>query len=154
MPSNTPTITMNAIGLVRTEATDAIDTGWSKVTSEIHIKPELSAGLQGLEDWSHIVVIFQMHETAFVPDEHLRSQPQEREDMPEVGVFAQRSRQRPNRIGITAVRVLGVQENVVTVKGLDAIDGTPVLDIKPYAPVYDGVNEPLVPAWFVRLMQF
>jgi tRNA (Thr-GGU) A37 N-methylase len=73
--------------------------------------------------------------------------------MPELGIFAQRSRNHPNRIGITAVRLLGVENNIVRVRGLDAIDGTPVLDIKPYAPVYDGVNDPLVPSWFIRLMQ-
>lgn len=141
------------IGVVHTDVKDAVDTHWGKVVSEIHLREDLVSGLQGLEDWSHLVVIFLMHETQFDPEAHLVRRPQEREDMPEVGIFAQRARHRPNRIGITAVRLLGTEGAVLKVKGLDAIDGTPVLDIKPYAPVYDGVTEPLVPSWFIRLMQ-
>ncbi|MCA9884884.1 MAG: SAM-dependent methyltransferase, partial [Anaerolineae bacterium] len=56
-------------------------------------------------------------------------------------------------LGLTAVRLMDIKDNVITVKGLDAINDTPILDIKPYAPVYDGVQDPLVPAWFIQLMQ-
>jgi tRNA-Thr(GGU) m(6)t(6)A37 methyltransferase TsaA len=146
-------ITMNPIAIVHTEAKDAQDTDWSKVISEIHIDEALLAGLQGLDDWSHIVVIFSMHENKFEPSAHLLSRPRNRDDMPEVGTFAQRSRFTPNTIGITAVQLLEISGTIIRVKGLDAIDGTPVLDIKPYAPFYDGVRDPLVPAWFIRLMQ-
>jgi tRNA-Thr(GGU) m(6)t(6)A37 methyltransferase TsaA len=144
---------MNPIAIVHTEAKDAQDTDWAKVVSEIHIDEALLAGLQGLDDWSHIVVIFSMHENKFEPSAHLLSHPRGRDDMPEVGTFAQRSRFTPNTIGITAVQLLEIKGTIIRVKGLDAIDGTPVLDIKPYAPFYDGVREPLVPAWFIRLMQ-
>ncbi len=94
-----------------------------------------------------------MHEVKFDTAKHLVRHPRDRDDMPEVGIFAQRARYHPNSLGITAVKVLGVEDNVLRVKGLDAIDGTPVLDIKPYAPVYDGVLQPEVPVWFIRLMQ-
>jgi tRNA-Thr(GGU) m(6)t(6)A37 methyltransferase TsaA len=147
------TITMNPVGIVHTEAQDLVDTDWNKVISEIHIDKAFAAGLEGLEDWSHIVVIFSMHETHFNAEEHLVSHPRGRADMPRVGTFAQRSRFTPNTIGITAVQLLAVNDAVIRVKGLDAIDRTPILDIKPYAPFYDGVREPLVPAWFIRLMQ-
>lgn len=147
------TITMNPVGIIHTEAQDTPDTDWKKVISEIHVDEAFAAGLQGLDDWSHIVVIFSMHETNFDSDKHLTNRPRSREDMPEVGVFAQRSRFTPNTIGITAVQLLEVKGTVIRVKGLDAIDSTPVLDIKPYAPIYDGVREALVPAWFIRLMQ-
>lgn len=146
-------ITMTPVGIVHTEAQDAIDTDWGKIISEIYVDEAFTDGLKGLDDWSHIVVIFSMHETPFNAGEHLVNRPRNREDMPEVGTFAQRSRFTPNTIGITAVQLLGVEGNIIRVKGLDAIDGTPVLDIKPYAPFYDGVREALVPAWFIRLMQ-
>jgi tRNA (adenine37-N6)-methyltransferase len=141
------------IGVVRNSVSEAVDDHWGKVISEIHIDDELARGLKGLEDWSHVVVIYYMHSAQFDPAKHLVRRPQEREDMPELGIFAQRARHRPNKIGITAVKVMGIEGSIIRVKGLDAIDGTPVLDIKPYAPVYDGASSPAVPAWFVRLMQ-
>lgn len=145
---------LHPIGVIRNGVTDAVDENWGKVESAIHLDEAYAAGLQGLADWSHIVVIYYMHETTFDPAKHLVRRPRWREDMPEVGIFAQRARYHPNPIGITAVKVLKLQAPVITVRGLDAIDGTPVLDIKPYAPIYDGVRgEPLIPAWFVRLMQ-
>lgn len=142
------------IGIVKSPVKDA-DTveGWGRVTAEIHLQEAFAPGLQGIEDWSHVVVIFYMHEVRFDPQKHLVRRPRNREDMPEVGVFAQRNRHHPNPIGITAVKVLRAADGILTVAGLDAIDGTPVLDIKPYAPVYDRVDEPLIPVWFIRLMQ-
>lgn len=141
------------IGVVQNGVQKAMDANWGKIISEIHIDPPLAPGLKGLEDWSHIIVIYYMHSAHFDPETHLVRRPRDLDDMPESGIFAQRARHRPNKIGITAVKIMGIEKNVIRVKGLDAIDGTPVLDIKPYAPVYDGVSDPAVPAWFVRLMQ-
>ena len=141
------------IGTVVSPVKDAVDAGWGGVVSEIHVNPELASGLKGIMDWSHVVIIFQMHGVSFDREADLVRRPRGQSDMPEVGIFAQRARNRPNGIGITAVKLMRVKDNVLTVKGLDAIDGTPVLDIKPYAPVYDGVYEPEVPVWFIRLMQ-
>lgn len=146
-------IEIEPIGFVRSPVHDPVEENWGKVVSEIHIDEALAPGLKNLEDWSHVVVIFYMHEIRFDPERHLVRRPRGRDDMPQVGAFAHRSRYHPNTIGITAVRMVGVEGNIVRVRGLDAIDGTPVLDIKPYAPVYDGVQEPMVPAWFIRLMQ-
>ncbi len=147
------TLTLQPIGFVRNAVTGAVDEDWGKVISTIELDESLKAGLQGIEDWSHVVVIFYMHETAFDPERHLLRRPRGRDDMPEVGIFAQRARYHPNNIGISAVRIVDHGEGFIRVKGLDAINNTPVLDIKPYAPVYDGVQEPLVPGWFIRLMQ-
>lgn len=142
------------IGTVKSPIKDAETVeGWGSVVSEIHLDHDLAPGLKGIEDWSHVIVIYYMHEVTFDMHKHLVRHPRNREDMPEVGVFAHRARHHPNTIGITAVRIMGVKDNILTVKGLDAIDGTPVLDIKPYAPVYDGVYDPEVPVWFIRLMQ-
>lgn len=148
------TLTLEAIGTVHNEVKEPVDANWHKVTSQLHLRPDLVAGLQGLEDWSHVVVIYLMHQQeAFDVNKHLVRRPRERADMPELGIFAQRARHRPNQMGITAVKLVGVEGHVVTVRGLDAIDGTPILDIKPYAPIYDGVSNPLVPSWFIQLMQ-
>jgi tRNA-Thr(GGU) m(6)t(6)A37 methyltransferase TsaA len=126
---------------------------WSDVVSEIHIDAAYAPGLQGIESWSHVMVVYYMHEAPFDAAKDLVNRPQGRDDMPEIGVFANRSSNRPNGIGVTAVEVVRVEGAVLTVRRLDAIDGTPVLDIKPYAPVYDSVYEPLIPVWFIRLMQ-
>jgi tRNA (Thr-GGU) A37 N-methylase len=72
--------------------------------------------------------------------------------MPEVGIFAQRARHRPNPIGVSAVRLLDVDGCRLRVRGLDAIDGTPILDLKPYVPAFDLVPEAKTPGWLGRLM--
>jgi tRNA (adenine37-N6)-methyltransferase len=71
--------------------------------------------------------------------------------MPEVGIFAQRAKDRPNPLGITVVPLLAVSDEGLVVRGLDAIDGTPVLDVKPYYPHYDRAETPCVPEWVDRL---
>jgi tRNA (adenine37-N6)-methyltransferase len=148
-----PALELMPIGTIHNSVTDPIDEQWNKVISDIHINPDLADGLKGLEDWSHIVVIYVMHQTEFNKAEHLVRRPRGISEMPEIGIFAQRARHRPNLIGITAVKIQRIEGNIIRVKGLDAIDGTPVIDIKPYAPVYDGVSNPLVPSWFLQMMQ-
>ncbi len=123
------------------------------MVSEVHLNEEYAAGLRGLEEFSHAVVVVYLHRAEFDPEAHLRRRPQGRDDMPCVGIFAQRARHRPNPIGITAVEIVGVERNVLTVRGLDAIDGTPVLDVRPYFPAYDRVDAASVPDWVHRLME-
>ena len=72
--------------------------------------------------------------------------------MPKVGILSQRAKNKPNPIGVTAVRIVGVGADDLEVQGLDAINGTPVLDIKPYYPHYDRIDTPKVPEWVDRLM--
>lgn len=146
-------VTLHPVGVVRNTIHDPVDMDWAKVVSELHLDAAYAPGLAGLEDWSHVVVVFVMHRATFDPTADLVRRPRGYDDLPVVGIFAQRSHHRPNLIGTTAVKLLGVDGSVVRVRGLDAIDGTPVLDIKPYAPIYDGATNPMVPAWFVRLMQ-
>ena len=148
-------LNIESIGSVESPVSDAetLDAGWGDVVADIVINPNYARGLTGIEDWSHVLVIFVMHEAPFDPAEHLVFRPKQRADMPAVGAFAQRSRYYPNSIGITVVKVLSVASNRLTVRGLDAINGTPVLALKPYAPVFDNVHDPAVPVWFVRLMQ-
>ncbi|MFQ3646160.1 MAG: tRNA (N6-threonylcarbamoyladenosine(37)-N6)-methyltransferase TrmO [Anaerolineae bacterium] len=146
-------ITLHPVGVVHNDVRELVEVDWAKVVSEIHIDAAYAPGLAGLEDWSHVVVLYVMHRAAFDISTDLVRRPQGNDALPALGIFAQRARRRPNLIGTTAVKLLSVEGNIVRVRGLDAIDGTPVVDIKPYAPVYDGVMNPLVPAWFMRLMQ-
>jgi tRNA-Thr(GGU) m(6)t(6)A37 methyltransferase TsaA len=145
-------VKLEAIGTVRSPVSEGVDEDWGGVIAEIHLADHLAPGLSGLEQFSHVIVVFFMHRSSFNPETDLVRRPQGRPDMPEVGIFAQRAKHRPNPIGVTAVELVGIRGNVVTVKGLDAIDGTPVLDIKPYFPDYDRVEESSVPEWVERLM--
>ena len=144
---------LEPIGTVRSPATDQTDEGWRSVLAEIHLDAALTAGLQGLEQFSHVIVVFFMHQSSFDAGRDLVRRPRGRADMPEVGIFAQRAKHRPNPIGIAAVELIGVEQNVLKVRGLDAIDGTPVLDIKPYFSVFDRVDNARVPDWVDRLME-
>ena len=145
-------ITIEPIGRVSSPVTDPVDTGWGDVVSEVRLRPDLAAGLTGLESFSHVIVVFWMHDAAFDLATQLTRRHRGRADMPETGIFAQRARHRPNRIGITPVKLLGVDGANITVRGLDAIDGTPVLDVKPYMPVFDRVDDATVPEYIDRLM--
>ena len=82
----------------------------------------------------------------------LQRRPQNRDSMPNVGLFSQRSKHRSNPIGVTAVPLVRISGCEVVVRGLDAVNGTPVLDIKPHYPHYDSLVEVRVPEWVDRLM--
>lgn len=123
--------------------------GWRDVITNIVIDEKYKDALMGLEDYSHLIIIYFMHD---VKTCDLRHVPQGKVgEVPEVGIFACRCAQRPNPIGITTVELLGIENNIVKVKGLDVIDGTPILDIKPYTPQYDSVSNAKVPDWVNKL---
>lgn len=144
---------LHPIGSIKSPVTGPVDEHWGSVISEIHLDEAFAAGLKGLEGFSHLIVVFWMHRVTFDPANDLVRRPRGLADMPELGIFAQRARHRPNPIGIAAVELAGIQGNVLRVRGLDAIDGTPVLDIKPYFPVFDRVDRAVVPEWVERLME-
>ena len=140
------------IGEVKSSVTEAVDMNWGEVVSEIVLKPEYAPGLLGLEDFSHAMILTFLHEAKYDPDVHLRRHPQENTDNPLLGIFAQRARHRPNRIGVTACEIVEVTENSVKVRALDAIDRTPVIDVKPYVPVYDR-KDASIPEWMENMMK-
>jgi tRNA-Thr(GGU) m(6)t(6)A37 methyltransferase TsaA len=105
-------------------------------TSQIVVEPEFAAGLLGLEPGTDILVLFHFHRIE--PDEiELQLHPRHNPANPVRGVFATRSQFRPNRLGVTVAHIEAVAGNVITVSGLDAQDGTPVLDLKPFVPYFD-----------------
>ncbi len=140
------------IGTVRSPVKEPVDKNWGEVVSQIDIDSKFAPGLLGIDSFSHVIVVFGMHEASWSPESDLVRRPQGRPDMPLVGIFAQRARHRPNPIGITSVKLLSAEAGSLTVKGLDAIDGTPVFDIKPYFPQYDLVADARYPEWVDRLM--
>jgi tRNA (adenine37-N6)-methyltransferase len=141
------------IGYVQSPVTEPVDENWGAIVSRIHLTEDLGRGLKGLEEFSHLVIVFHMHQASHDPNTDLVRRPQGRADMPEVGIFAQRAKHRPNPIGITAVKLLEIQSSTLIVSGLDAIDGSPVLDIKPYVPQFDRVGNPRVPNWMKKLLK-
>jgi tRNA-Thr(GGU) m(6)t(6)A37 methyltransferase TsaA len=147
------TLKLEPIGIVRNGVTGARDEEWGRVVSEIELAPELADGLVGLAQFSHVVVLFVMHEARFDAVTHLTRRPRDRTDMPLVGVFAQRARHRPNPIGVTTVELKRVEGSSLFVRGLDAIDGTPVLDVKPHVPGFDAPAHPRLPEWVTRLLE-
>jgi tRNA-Thr(GGU) m(6)t(6)A37 methyltransferase TsaA len=147
------TLNIESIGTVKSPVKEGVDEDWGGVVSEIHIEERYAPGLVGLNGFSHLLVVFFMHKSTFEEGAHLQRRPQGRQDMPLIGIFAQRAKHRPNPIGVTAVELLVVRGNTITVRGLDAIDGTPVLDVKPYFPAYDCRVEARTPGWVDELMR-
>ena len=143
-------VEFEVIGFVHNGREDPTDTHWD-IESTIVLDPRFADGLLGLEEYSHAIIVFYMERDDPEPST-MRQRPRLRDDMPYVGVFAARGRMRPNRIGITAVEVLAVEADRVRVRALDALNGTPVLDIKPYVPAIDRRNA-TVPEWADRLLQ-
>ena len=145
---------VHPIGSVKCPVTEMSQGGWAKVDSEIHLDARYAAGLQGLEGFSHVIVVFFLDRAqGFDPATQLLRRPRGMQDMPEIGVFAQRTKFRPNPIGVTAVKLLGIAGNIVKVRGLDALDGTPVLDLKPYLPPFDRVDDVKTPLWVGHVME-
>lgn len=143
------TIRLKPLGVAQNRVKRPILSGWQDVVTEIVIDKKFAKGLDGVEDYSHIIVVYWMDQEK---ECHLRHHPQGRADVPFVGIFACRCPQRPNRIAFSTVRLVSRKANVIKVKGLDILDSTPVIDIKPYTPQYDEVNEPKVPSWVNKLV--
>ena len=141
------------IGVVKGPVAEPRDDDWGDIVSEVHLDQDLTPGLAGIEQFSHALIVYWMHKSSFQADTDLVRRPRGRQDMPERGIFAQRAKNRPNPIGVTAVRIVGLRGAVLSVKGLDAIDGTPVLDVKPYVPPFDTRADATVPEWMKRLME-
>lgn len=120
--------------------------------SEIIIDKELEDLLEGIEEFSHILVLYWAHKIPENKRSLSKVHPMGRKDLPLVGIFATCSPVRPNPILVTAVRLLDRQGNILKVKGLDAIDETPVLDLKPYNPRFFKVEDLILSPWMDKIM--
>lgn len=128
-----------AIGIVRTPFRDPaatpIQAAFSTAHGTVEVSPEFRDGLPALAEFSHIILIYRFHQAA---GEELSERPLI--DGAEAhGIFATRHFNRPNRLGISVVRLIGIGGTTLTLEGIDLLDGTPVLDIKPYIPAFDCI---------------
>jgi tRNA-Thr(GGU) m(6)t(6)A37 methyltransferase TsaA len=146
-------ITLTPIGTVRSSRTDLRDDHWDQVTAEIELAHDLDPeALLGLEDFSHAEVLFHFDRVPEASVERRSRRPRGNPQWPQVGIFAQRGSARPNRIGATIVRILAREGRVLRVAGLDAADGTPVLDIKPVMREFLPREPVRQPSWASELM--
>lgn len=140
---------MQPIGVVKNDVPeDEVSRQRATMVSEIIINDEWADALTGIEEYSHIFVLFWMHKKPDTPVEQL-IHPRGNKDLPLSGVLATRVRNRPNQIGMAVAELLSRDGNILTVKRLDAYDGTPIVDIKPYDD-YDAVDTISVPEWWAK----
>ena len=143
------TIVLKPIGYVKSKATeDEFRKNRKNIVSKVILEKRLTRALLGIENFSHIYVIYFMHGIQRAERLELRRHPRRRKDLAKVGVLAIREPARPNPIGLTIIELLGRKGNVLKVKGLDALNESPVLDIKPYDHM-DVIRDIKVPDWWL-----
>jgi tRNA-Thr(GGU) m(6)t(6)A37 methyltransferase TsaA len=142
-------IVLKPIGYVKTKAVGK-EVKDKTTIAQIIINDDLLEGLEGIAEFSHVFVLFYLNQIAPKQRLTLKVHPRGRLDLPLLGVFATRTMLRPNPIGLTLVELLQVEGNILTVRGLDAYDGTPVLDVKPYDS-WDAAKDAKFPDWWNKL---
>jgi tRNA (adenine37-N6)-methyltransferase len=150
MSANEPELTLEPIGWVTEGPACPPEAGWEEREAIVEIEPAWAEALEGIEDFSHIWLLWWLN-LRDQPPEALRVHPEGHRELPLVGIFATRSPHRPNPLGMTAVELLGRDGRRLRVRGLDACQGTPVLDIKPYLRRGDQIPEATMSAWVEQL---
>ncbi|HVV82328.1 MAG TPA: SAM-dependent methyltransferase [Kofleriaceae bacterium] len=146
-------ITLVPIGVVRGGRTLPVDDAWAAETCTIELDGRFGPdALAGLADFSHVEVVYHFHQVAEADVVSGARHPRGRADWPAVGIFAQRGRTRPNRLGVSIAEVVSVDGTTLALRGLDAIDGTPVLDLKPVMSGFAPRGPVREPAWARELM--
>lgn len=148
-------IELEPIGYVHCSRQDVRNDDWDAETTSITLDAERygSEALAGLDTFSHVEVIFFFDRVEPATIEVGARHPRGNVELPLVGIFAQRGKNRPNRLGLTIARVLRVDGSTVHVSGLDALDGTPVLDLKPYFAEFGPRGDVRQPDWATDLMR-
>ena len=139
-------IPITPIGVVRNGEHDPARRDWSRVRSRIELQPELAPALGGLDGFSHVIVVGWLDRIPEELRERRQAHPGGDERLPLLGALTLRGA-RPNPIAVTVCRLRSVRAATVEVEGLDLIDGTPVLDIKPYIAAYDSEPDATLPDW-------
>ena len=141
-------IQLQPIGLCHTSVPNKeVPVQRKTMISTLEIFNQFKAGLSGIDQYSHLIVLFWMHEVT-LPTQ-LSSYPRGDNSLPLTGVLASRGRNHPNPIGLAVVELLELSNAGLVVRKLDAYDRSPILDIKPYDD-YDVVSDPKVPDWFAK----
>ena len=142
-------IVLTPIGYVKTDAIEN-EVKNKSLLSQIVLRKNLCEGLTGISYFSHLFVLFYLNKVSDAQRKTLKVHPRGKTSLPLMGVFAVRTMFRPNPIGLTLVELIKVEGNVLTVKGLDAYNHTPVIDIKPY-DFWDSAINAKVPDWWIKL---
>lgn len=142
-------IVLQPIGVVKTAAVDNEVRDKTKI-SRIVIRNEIAEALEGVDGFSHLFVLFWLNQISNDQRKTLKVHPRGRKNLPLLGIFATRTMLRPNPVGLTLVELIKIEDNVLTVRGLDAFDGTPVLDLKPFDS-WDTAKTAKVPEWWTKL---
>jgi tRNA-Thr(GGU) m(6)t(6)A37 methyltransferase TsaA len=141
------------VGMVRSPRRDLRDDFWGAVEADIVLTEAFGeAALFGLAEFSHVEVIFLMDQVDPAKVERGARRPRDRADWPLVGIFSQRGKARPNRLGLTRAAIVSVAGKTLRVRGLDAVDGTPVLDVKPWMDEFAPIGRTRQPPWASELM--
>ncbi|MGB1247447.1 MAG: SAM-dependent methyltransferase [Chitinophagales bacterium] len=147
-------ITLKPIAFVKNSRTEVIDDNWSTIISEIHLAEEImSEAFEGIQDFSHLQIIFYMDR---VDDKKAIAQcrhPRNNQSLPKLGTYAQRNKNRPNKLGLTTVELVERKDRILIVKNLDTIDGTVILDIKPVMQEFQPKGEIKEPQWTSEIMK-
>lgn len=148
-------INLTPIGVVFSSRKKAEDDNWDseQVHIELNTSQFSSEALMGLSDFSHVEILFYMDQVDPAKIEKTARHPRNNTEWPKVGIFSQRGKNRPNQIGTTICRVLKVDGHKLYLEGLDAIDGSPVLDIKPWVIEFAPRGSVFQPKWISELMQ-
>jgi len=141
-------IALKPIGMARNSEREPRFGSFASVVSEIIVDEKFTDALNGIEDYSHVIIVYWMDK---VKNYVITHRPQGNPDVPVVGIFACRCPPRPNPIAISTVELMEHNGNKIKVKGLDILDGTPIIDIKPYWPIYDDVKDGKIPDWVDKL---
>jgi tRNA-Thr(GGU) m(6)t(6)A37 methyltransferase TsaA len=146
-------IVLQPIGYVRGGRTEPVDDHWAGVEATIAIDERYSPdSLKGLDEFSHLDVVYFFHQVDPAEIVETARHPRGNRAWPRVGIFAQRGRMRPNRLGVSTCRLLRVEGRRLLVSDLDAVDGTPVLDVKPHMAEMGARTEIVEPTWAKELM--
>ncbi len=149
-------IELTPIGYVKNSRKDITDDFWGEVISEIELTVEFSEeAIKGIEGFSHLEIIFYFDKADKNKVNKGARHPRGNTDWPKAGIFAQRAKDRPNQLGLSLVRLLKCKDKSIFVKWLDAVDGTPVLDIKPVIREFlpEPGEEIIQPDWASELMK-
>jgi tRNA-Thr(GGU) m(6)t(6)A37 methyltransferase TsaA len=154
--SDSADIGMKPIGYVRRPSSDDENTRDRSLVSEIVLREELGPALDGIEEWSHVYVIYWLNKVPRTEEPTVHF-PGGKDEIPPVGILATRAPIHPNPIGLSLVEVVAREKNVLQVKGLDAYNGSPVLDLKPYPDWEQGrlliVTECRIPKWLAGILR-
>lgn len=144
-------IVLNPVAFVKNSRKEISDDYWGSVISEIELADQIpTEAFNNIEDFSHLEIIFYFDKV----DKMVYSgRPRGNPDYPMVGILAQRKKDRPNQIGLTTVELIEHNKRTIKVKGLDAVDGTPILDIKPVFKEFTPKSEIKQPGWVEDLMK-